>query len=146
MRLERANSEWRIAIREEATAPGVPFYSQFAIRYSLFADTSREHLHLQPPRAARCIDAFAEPVERIRRHLGEAPPHRQAGFVLAVLHDVPAARPADLAAVELAQRIAPQDVPGVAFRVVDAQRAPVEHVRQDPDVLDGATFQHPAGV
>src|SRR5262249_37915530 len=121
---ERANSEWRIASREEATAVLVPSYSLFAIRHSLFAirhsllalpHTSREHLHLQPPRAARRVDAFAEPVERIRRDLGEAPPHRQAGFVLAVLHDVLAAGAAELAAVELAQRIAPQDVPGVAL-------------------------------
>src|SRR5262245_48425623 len=51
---------------------------------------------------------------------------------------------ADLAAVALFERIAPEDVPGVDAGIVGPQRRAVEEARQDPHVLDGAPFQHPA--
>ena len=47
---------------------------------------------------------------------GEAPANAGAVIVLTLLHDVAAARAADLAYIELRQRIAPQDVPGTDTR------------------------------
>ena len=41
------------------------------------------------------------------------------------------------------ERIAPEDVPSVDPRVVDAERRAVEEVRQDPDILDGPALQNP---
>jgi len=44
----------------------------------------------------------------------------------------------------LPQRIAPKDMPGVYSRIVDAQRRAAEDSGQNPHVLDGAAFEHPA--
>src|SRR5262245_844816 len=51
---------------------------------------------------------------------------------------------ADLAAVSLCERIAPEELPCVDVWIVDPQRRAVEEPRHDPHVLDGAPFQHPA--
>src|SRR5262249_1578646 len=70
--------------------------------------------------------------------------HRGTGVVIALLHDIIAMGAADLAAVALFERIAPEDVPGVDVWIVDPQRRAVEEARHAPHVLDGAPFQHPA--
>jgi hypothetical protein len=62
------------------------------------------------------------------------------------LHDVVAAGAADLAPIDLLERVAPEDMPGVDVGIVDPQRRAVKEARQDPHVLDGAAFQHPAEV
>jgi hypothetical protein len=41
------------------------------------------------------------------------------------------------------ERVAPEDVPSVDPRVVDAERRAVEEVLQDPDILDGPALQNP---
>src|SRR5215207_3283494 len=68
---------------------------------------------LQLPGGAAVQRALAGPPEAVRGDLGEAPARRGAAVGGAFLHDVAAAGAADLARVELLQRVAPQDVPGV---------------------------------
>src|SRR5579863_7443741 len=87
---------------------------------------------------------FAGPAERAGCDLRKTPAHGFAGVVLAVLDDVGALGAADLARVDLAHRIAPEDVPGIDAGIVDAQRRAVEHAGKNPHVLDGAAFERPA--
>src|SRR5262249_6963027 len=108
--------------------------------------TSREVLGLKLPSFAPIGGAFADPTKRIARDLGKAPAHRFAGLVRALLDDVVALCAADLARIELSHRVAPKDMPGIEAGIVDAQRRAVEHAGQNPDVLDGAAFEHPAEV
>src|SRR5579863_377753 len=56
---------------------------------------------------------FAGPAERAGCDLRKTPAHGFAGVVLAVLDDVGALGATDLARVDLAHRIAPEDVPGI---------------------------------
>ena len=83
------------------------------------------------------------PTERVGRDLRKAPAHGFARIVLAVLDDVVALGASDLARIDLAQRVAPEDVPRIDPRVVDAQRRAVEDAGQNSDILDGAAFEHP---
>src|SRR5262245_66467353 len=87
--------------------------------------TPREELGFRPPGCSGVVRALADPMERVGGDRREAPADRRAVLVLAVLNDIVAARAAKLAAVHLAQRVAPQDVPGVERRIVDAQRGAV---------------------
>src|SRR6185312_14162577 len=86
---------------------------------------------------------LAAPAEAVGRDIGEAPAHRHALAGRALLHDVPAARAAELAREVLLYGVAPEDVPGIERGVVDAQGRAVERARQDPDVLDGASVERP---
>src|SRR5688500_2641408 len=86
------------------------------------------------------------PAERVARDLAETPSHGRAVIGLAILDDVAAASPADLAGVELLHGIAPRDVPRVDAGVIDPQGRAEEHTRENPHVLDGASFQDPGEV
>src|SRR5262249_41518878 len=88
--------------------------------------------------------ALAAPTERGGRNLTEAPAQRGPPVGLAFLHDLVSVRAPDLPCVDLPQRIAPQNVPGVEAGVVDAERRAVKDTRQNPHVLDGAAFEYPA--
>src|SRR5215207_10239253 len=109
----------------------------------LGADPAGAKIGLQLPGGTAVERAFAGPAEAVRRDLGEAPARRDAAVGGALLHDVTAAGAAELARVELLQRVAPQDVPGVEAGVVDPECRAEEEARQDPDVLDGAALEHP---
>src|ERR1043165_1434565 len=100
--------------------------------------------------------SFAAPEERVRRDLVKAPAHGLPSSVLTELHDVAPLRAADHREVGLADRLGPQDVPGIESRIVDAHRraitvaqrdcvpvAPAAR-RHDPHVLDRAALQRPA--
>ncbi len=86
---------------------------------------------------------LAGPTKRVGRDLRKAPAHGFARIVLAVLDDVVALGASDLARIDLAQRVAPEDVPRIDPRVVDAQRRAVEDAGQNSDILNGAAFEHP---
>src|SRR5688572_26044751 len=101
-------------------------------------------LRLELPGQAAIARALAKPAERVRRDVGEAPAHPLARVVGALLHNVLPARAAELARVVLLHRIAPENVPGIDAGVINAQRRAVKEAGQDPDVLDGATLQHPS--
>src|SRR5215471_10340117 len=105
-----------------------------------------QELGLKLPALAVVARAFAQPTKRSWCYVGKAPAHGFSRIVFADLNDVASLRPPDLARVELPDRIAPQDVPGVDSRVVNAQRRAMEDARQDPDVLNGASFEHPAKI
>src|SRR6185295_10947435 len=75
---------------------------------------------LETPGRAAVARALAEPAERVGFDACETPAHEVARVVLAFLHDVIAVRATDLARVELAHRIAPEDVPGIDTGVVNA--------------------------
>src|SRR5262249_55184417 len=92
----------------------------------LFGHAPREELDLQTPVLAAVGRALADPVERVGRDLGEAPAQRGAFAARAFLHDVVAARAADLVEKGLLHRVVPEDVPGIEPRIVDAQRRTVE--------------------
>src|SRR5262249_32939617 len=109
-------------------------------------DTAKNEIGLELPRRAAVARALAAPAEPIRRDVGKAPARRLAQVVSALLHDAVPAGTADLARVVLLERIVPQDVPGIAARVVDAQCRSVKETRQDPHVLDGTAVEHPAGM
>src|SRR6202035_2216871 len=84
-----------------------------------------KELRLKLPGRAVVEGALAEPTEGFWRYLDKAPADPSAGIVFSLLHDVVAARAADLARIVLLQRVVPQDVPGVEARVVDPQRRAV---------------------
>jgi hypothetical protein len=44
------------------------------------------------------------------------------------------------------ERINPEHLPSVDFRVVKSQACSVEHAGHDEHILDGAAFEHPAGM
>src|SRR5579872_4512224 len=75
---------------------------------------------LELPGLAVVARAFSGPAERAGRDLRKTPAHGFAGIVLAVLDDVGALGAADLSRVDLAHRIAPEDVPGIDAGIVDA--------------------------
>jgi len=75
-----------------------------------------EEFGLEFPSRAIVERALAKPVKGVGSDFGEAPANAGAVIVLTLLHDVAAARAADLAYIELRQRIAPQDVPGIDTR------------------------------
>jgi hypothetical protein len=83
-----------------------------------------EELGLQMPGRAAIARALAVPTERVPRDLAEPPPGRVAGIVRALLHDLRAVGTANLARVELPERVAPQDVPRVEAGVVDRSVVP----------------------
>src|SRR5262245_38590051 len=107
-------------------------------------DASRAELGLDVPGLANIARALAKPAERVGFDVREAPAYEVTRVVLAVLHDVIPACPTDLACVELAHRVAPEDVPGIDAGIVNPQRRAVEHAWQDPHVLNGSSFEHPA--
>jgi hypothetical protein len=72
------------------------------------------------PRRLLVEGSLAEPSERIGRDFREAPPKCNAAVGLAQLNDILALRPADLPGEVLSNRIAPDDVPRIDARVVDA--------------------------
>ena len=113
------------------------------LNVALLGNSPCEKFGLKLPSFAVVARAFANPVKRRWRDLGEAPAHGLAGIVLADLDNVVPLRPPDLAGVELSQRIAPEDVPGVERGVINPQCGAVEDARKSPDILDGAAFQHP---
>src|SRR5262245_52460260 len=104
-------------------------------RRALPLEAVGEELGLQLPGRTTVARALAEPVERIGRDVDETPAHRCAGIILALLHDVLAARTAELPPIELPQRVAPENVPCVEAGIVDPQRRAVEDAGQNPDVL-----------
>ncbi|WP_210213223.1 hypothetical protein, partial [Mesorhizobium sp. M1E.F.Ca.ET.063.01.1.1] len=112
--------------------------------------------HLDAPGRAAVMRALAQPTERIFCDARKAPAHRCTGAIGADLHDRVAFGASELTAVILVARIAPENVPGVDAKVVDAQRRAIEGPRpkrrrrtgiprgQDPDVLNRFAFQDPA--
>jgi hypothetical protein len=98
------------------------------------------------PALAAVARALAAPAKRGGRYVRKAPAHGFARIVRADLDDVVALRLADLPGIELPERIAPKDMPRVDGGVIDPQRRAVEHAGQYPDILNGATFEHPAEV
>src|SRR6516162_9270371 len=83
-------------------------------------------LDLQDPADAPVRRALSPPSERVLGAIPERPADLRALVVGAELDDVRPLRPAELPPVDLPHRVAPEDVPGVEARVVDAERAPVE--------------------
>lgn len=101
------------------------------------------------PRVVFGRSFLADPMEAVGGDLGETPPGFQTARILADLDDVPALGPSDLARVILVERVAPDDVPTTDARIEDAQGRAIHGGRRgapgpDPDILDGAPFQHPA--
>src|SRR5882757_5152224 len=84
------------------------------------------------PGGAVGVERFADPVERVRRDLGEAPARRRAVHACADLHDVVVLAGADAAAdllfVMIRYRIDPADTPGLDRRVPDAESGAVHIV------------------
>src|SRR5262245_42450329 len=115
-------------------------------------------LSLALPGFAIRFQRVAEPQERIYRDLGEGPPSRRAVGASPDLDDVGTDPAADLLLVVSADRVLPSDAPSLDRRVPHAKRGPVHILRailvsgavwtprHDPDVLYGATLQHPAEV
>ena len=97
----------------------------------------------QSPGCSAVGREFSQPAKRVHGDIGKAPARVRAVVGFAQLDDVRSVRPANLSTVELPERVAPEDVPGVYPRVVDAERRAVEEVRQDPDILDGPALQNP---
>src|SRR5690606_29128390 len=92
---------------------------------------------------------LADPMEAVGGDLGETPSRFQAARVLADLDNVLALGPPDLTRIILVERVAPDDVPAAYAGIEDAQSRTVHGgrgraLRPDPDILDGAAFQHPA--
>ena len=106
---------------------------------ALSGDARNEVLSLKLP-ICSIRGALAAPAERIVHDLAEDPADlgfrfpsltrpikpRQAGRFLAFLHDILTVRAADLAKVNLVERIVPENVPGIKARIVDTQRCAVE--------------------
>src|SRR5262249_43626291 len=79
---------------------------------------TREHLYQQAPGRAVIGRLLAEPVERARRDLREAPACARTRRQRAFLHDVRAHRLADLLTEEVRGGVDPEDAPAVEGRVV----------------------------
>ena len=83
-------------------------------------------------------------MKRVACYLGKTPTGGLACAVAAVLNNIFAAGATDLTGVELLERIAPHDVPGIQARIVNAQRRAVIDAGQYPDVLNRPAFENPA--
>ena len=100
------------------------WFSLYARRSALTArssraDAARKHLDLKSPGRAVIRRMFADPMERVGRDLGEAPAKHSARWQFPLLNDVGAARPSNLARVNLRCRITPEDMPGIEARIVE---------------------------
>src|SRR4030095_676362 len=89
------------------------------------ARAAGEELRLQGP-ADSVRRALPPPAERIRRPVPERPANLRPRVVGPELDDVRTLCPAELAAVDLAHRIAPEEVPGAEAPGVDPQGAAVD--------------------
>src|SRR5204862_6417420 len=91
--------------------------------------------------------------------LARAPAPHDAVNLLAHLHVVGADRASDLADLERPRRLEERNVPGIDIGIVDADgraievpklAGPMSHAdgarREDPDVLNRPSFQHPVQV
>src|SRR4051812_24554591 len=93
-------------------------------------------------------------MESILRDVGKHPLHAFALVRAVFLHNVFTDLAAGHVVMDLFDRIDPGDVPEIVLRIVNTKRGPVHERtlerlpasmrRRDPDILNGATFQHPA--
>src|SRR5262245_17018314 len=101
------------------------------------------------PRVALRRSFLADPMEAVGSDLGETPSSLQTARVIADLDDVLTLGPPDLARVVLVERVTPDDVPATDPGIEDAQSRAIHGGRRrapgpDPDILNCATFKHPA--
>src|SRR2546423_15672571 len=121
------------------------------------SNATGEELDVEPPRGAIVDRHLATPAKAFLRDLRKAPTDRITFGALAELHDVAAFTAADHAEVGLCHGIGPLDLPGIDSGIIDPQRGAINvdvgrrvalalgaARRDDPYVLDRASFEHPA--
>ena len=101
------------------------------------------------PRVAIGRSFLADPMKAVGSDLSETPSGFQTARVIADLDNVLTLGPPDLARVILVERVSPDDMPATDPRIEDAQSRAIHSGRRraprpDPDVLNRATFEHPA--